>query len=134
VKADVKGKDREYILVWTTTPWTLPANVAIAVNPDYEYVRASYQGETLILVKERLDAVLKKGYRVLEEFPGSKLEGLEYNSILDIPLQKDIAHRVVLAPEAVTLEEGTGCVHIAPGHGEEDEKIGKRYSLKAHPR
>jgi len=131
VKADVKGKDREYILVWTTTPWTLPANVAIAVNPDYEYVRASYQGETLILVKERLDAVLKKGYRVLEEFPGSKLEGLEYNSILDIPLQKDIAHRVVLAPEAVTLEEGTGCVHIAPGHGEEDEKIGKRYSLKA---
>ncbi|MFZ2456668.1 MAG: isoleucine--tRNA ligase [Candidatus Altiarchaeia archaeon] len=131
VKAKVKGKDNEYVLVWTTTPWTLPANVAIAVNPGYQYVKASYKGETLILVKDRLPAVLKKDYRIIEEFPGSKLEGLEYISILDIPLQKDIVHKVALAPEAVTLEDGTGCVHIAPGHGEEDSKIGKRYGLVA---
>ncbi len=131
VKARVKGKDDEYVLVWTTTPWTLPANVAIAVNPEFTYVKAKYGNETFILVKERLAAVLKKDFKVIEEFKGSKLDGMEYMPILHIPLQKDIAHRIVLAPDAVTLEDGTGCVHIAPGHGEEDSKIGKKYGLEA---
>ena len=123
--------DEAHVLIWTTTPWTLPANVAIAVNPGYDYVKASFKGESLILVKDRLPVVLKKDYKVIEEFNGSRLEGLGYISILDIPLQRDIAHKIVLAPEAVTLEEGTGCVHIAPGHGEEDFRIGKKYGLEA---
>ena len=131
VKAKVKGKENEYILIWTTTPWTLPANVAIAVNPNFDYVKVKYCGETLILVKERLPIALKKDYKVLEEFKGDTLDGVAYEPILDMPLQKGIKHRVVLAPEAVTLEEGTGCVHIAPGHGEEDSRIGKKYSLDA---
>jgi len=131
VKARVKGKDDEYILVWTTTPWTLPANTAIAVNPNFNYVRVKYANDVLILVKERLPVVLKKGYQVVEEFKGSMLEGREYMPILDMPIQKEIKHKVVLAPEAVTLEDGTGCVHIAPGHGEEDFRIGKKYNLGA---
>jgi isoleucyl-tRNA synthetase len=130
VKAKLSGKTDEYIMVWTTTPWTLPSNTGIAVNPDFTYVKVEYNGDKIILVKDRLSAVFKKGgFKVLEEFPGKKLDGLEYQAILDIPAQKNIHRRVVLAPDVVTLEDGTGCVHIAPGHGEEDFKVGKKYGL-----
>jgi len=129
VKAKLKGKDNEYILIWTTTPWTLPSNTAIAVNPEFTYVKVKYKGEYLTLVKDRLPAVLKKDYVVVEEFKGVKLSGAEYLAILDIPVQKDVKRRIVTAPELVTLEDGTGCVHIAPGHGEEDAKVGKAHGL-----
>jgi len=127
VKAKLKDKD-EFILIWTTTPWTLPANTAIAVHPDFDYVRVMVDKNVLILAKERLH-VLKKEYEILEEFKGRELDGLEYMPLLDIPIQRGIEHRVVMAPDLVTSEEGTGCVHIAPGHGEEDFAIGKRYNL-----
>ncbi len=126
-RAKLKDKD-EFILIWTTTPWTLPANTAIAIHPDFDYVRVRVDNEILILAKERLP-VLKKEYEILEEFKGKELDGLEYIPMLDIPIQRDIKHRVVMAPDLVTLEEGTGCVHIAPGHGEEDAAIGKRCNL-----
>ncbi|RLI86951.1 MAG: isoleucine--tRNA ligase [Candidatus Altiarchaeales archaeon] len=129
VKARLRGKENEFILIWTTTPWTLPANTAIAVHPEFNYVKVKFGDEILILVKERLDDALRGEYEILEEFKGKELDSLEYFPILDIPVQEGIHHRVVMAPEIVTLEEGTGCVHIAPGHGEEDFDVGKKYHL-----
>jgi isoleucyl-tRNA synthetase len=127
VRARLKNRD-ESLLIWTTTPWTLPANTAIAVHPDFDYVRAKVGDEILILAKERLHA-LKEDYEILEELKGNGLDALEYLPILDIPAQRDIKHRVVMAPDLVTLDDGTGCVHIAPGHGEEDADVGRRYDL-----
>ncbi len=127
VKARVKGRD-ESILIWTTTPWTLPANTAIAAHPEFDYVRARVGGEVIILAKERV-YILKGAYEILEEFRGEELNGLEYEPILNIPVQQGIKHRVVMAPDLVTLEDGSGFVHIAPGHGEEDFEIGRRYNL-----
>ncbi|MBN2014782.1 MAG: isoleucine--tRNA ligase [Candidatus Altiarchaeota archaeon] len=127
VKAKLKDKD-EYVLIWTTTPWTLPANTGIAVHPDFDYVRVMVDEEVLILAKERLH-MLKKKHWILEEFKGSDLEGLEYEPILEIPLQQGVKRKIVTSSEHVNLEEGTGCVHMAPGHGEEDFEIGARAGL-----
>ncbi|HIE33801.1 MAG TPA: isoleucine--tRNA ligase, partial [Candidatus Altiarchaeales archaeon] len=129
IKAKLKDTDT-YVLVWTTTPWTLPSNVAIAIHPEFDYVKIEIDGEKLILAKERL-LIIRNKYEILEEFKGKELDGLEYISILDIPIQRDIKHRIVMAPELVNVEEGTGCVHIAPGHGEEDATIGKKYNLES---
>ncbi len=128
VKVKVKGKN-EYILIWTTTPWTLPSNIAIAVHPEFDYAKVKVEDEVLILSKERL-GILKKEYKILEEFKGDDLRDIEYLPILEIPVQKEIRHRVVTAPELVNLNEGTGCVHIAPGHGEEDFSVGRRNNLQ----
>ncbi|MEM2918352.1 MAG: isoleucine--tRNA ligase [Candidatus Altiarchaeota archaeon] len=131
VKVQLKGKE-EKILIWTTTPWTLPANVAIALHPEFTYVRVKFKGEILILVKEMLEKALGKDaeYEILSEMSGQELDGLQYVQILDIPIQKGVDHRIVMAPNLVNLEEGTGCVHIAPGHGEEDFEVGKIYNLQ----
>ena len=127
VKFRVKGKENEYILIWTTTPWTLPSNEAVMVHPDYTYVRAEANGEVYILAKERLEAVSEETgvkFKVLEEFKGRDIEGLEYVPPLleEVPEQGKLkgVHKVILSEKYVTLEEGTGCVHAAPGHGEED--------------
>lgn len=125
-----------FVLVWTTTPWTIPANVAIAVNPNLRYakVRAYRNGypEELILAEELLD-VLAKGYErweVLETFLGSKLEGLEYDHPLaeEIPIQAKITHKIVLAD--FVSAENTGCVHVATAHGIEDFELGLKYGLE----
>ncbi len=137
VKFPVRGGEKEYILIWTTTPWTLPANVAVMVHPDEEYVKVKVGDEVLILARKRLDYVMKEAgvedYEVIESFPGRELEGLQYNHPLEdvIPLQRKIRehHKVVLSEEFVTMEEGTGCVHSAPGHGMEDFLVGERYGL-----
>ncbi len=126
MKLKLKGKE-EYLLVWTTTPWTLPANVAVAVNPDLDYVKVDVDGETLILCKERLDAVIKD-YVLLDEFKGKELKGLEYETIIPLPLQPK-NHPIILSKEFVSEEEGTGLVHIAPGHGQEDYELGLQYNL-----
>lgn len=128
VKVWLKERN-EYILIWTTTPWTLPANVAIAVHPEFNYVKAMVEGEILILAKERL-GILKNEYEILEEFKGKDLMNIGYSPILEIPVQKEIKHRIVMAPELVTLDDGTGCVHIAPGHGEEDFLVGRNNGLQ----
>lgn len=143
VKFPVEGKENEYLLIWTTTPWTLPANLAVTVHPEYEYakVRVLLDGKeeywiiARALVERVLDEVNAKG-EIVEEFKGEDLEGLRYvHPFLDeYPRQKEFrekyewAHRVILG-EHVTLGEGTGLVHTAPGHGEEDFEIGKQYGL-----
>ena len=134
VKFPVKGRSGEYLLVWTTTPWTLPANAFIMAHPELTYVRVRVGGEVLILAKARLEDVMReagvKDYEVLEEFPGSRLEGLEYIHPLEdvVEAQKELSkyHRVVMAPEAVTPYEGTGLVHSAPGHGTIDAVVAER--------
>jgi len=139
VKLKVKGKPNEFILVWTTTPWTLPANTGVMAKPDAEYVRVKIDNEILILAKQLLDTVFKKAgiedYQILESLTGKQLEGLEYEHPLSdiFPFQKNLkdAHRIVLSDQFVTLEEGTGLVHSAPGHGQEDYKVGLETGLPA---
>ncbi len=135
VKFKLRDRENEYVLVWTTTPWTLPANVLIMVKPDFEYARVSVGGEIWILAKELVKPVMEKlgieHYSIIETMEGTALEGLRYVHPLlkQVPKQREWVeeyHRVVLS-EYVDLEEGTGCVHTAPGHGEEDYEIGKRY-------
>jgi isoleucyl-tRNA synthetase len=128
-----KLKDENcYLLVWTTTPWTIPANLAVAVHPEFEYIKVKLNDEVLLVLKERLEDILKlkacEKYEILASYKGRELEGLEYDHPLEIPFQKNYKHKVLLA-EFVTSER-TGLVHIAPGHGEEDFELGEKYSLE----
>jgi len=129
-------KDKTFFLVWTTTPWTLPGNVALAVNPDFDYAIVSLVAgdnkENLILLKDKLDA-LGKDYKILKVIKGKELEGLEYEGLFDeFPAVKqalgEYKHSVILWKE-VTEKEGTGIVHIAPGCGEEDFVLSKDFNL-----
>ncbi|MCW1310079.1 MAG: isoleucine--tRNA ligase, partial [Candidatus Nanoarchaeia archaeon] len=129
IKFKLLNNKDEYLLVWTTTPWTLISNVAIAAHPDATYVKVKVDNEVLILLKNLVEKVIKeKDYKIIDEFPGKKLDGLKYEPIIEIEFQ-NFEHRVVLS-ETVSIEEGTGLVHIAPGHGPEDFEIGKKYKLK----
>jgi isoleucyl-tRNA synthetase len=136
VKFPIEGSENEFVLIWTTTPWTLPSNVAIMVNPEFQYARVQSDKATFILAEARMKEVEKETgahLELLEKFQGTKLEGLKYQSPLGtlVPAQTSLkgARYVVLSKEHVTLEEGTGCVHTAPGHGEEDYEVGIRYAL-----
>jgi isoleucyl-tRNA synthetase len=160
LKFKVKGADNESLLVWTTTPWTLPANVAIAAHPDESYVRVKTGTGVFILAEKRLEELhrLEVGYHVLEKFPGKRLAGLKYERLLDVPLQRELdrksgVHEVILSipimkkrvasktrtkketrggdefGHVVDMETGSGLVHIAPGHGDADNRIGKHYNL-----
>ncbi|MFH1867564.1 MAG: isoleucine--tRNA ligase [Candidatus Omnitrophota bacterium] len=119
--------DNTFILIWTTTPWTLIANVATAVHPDFEYAVIKTGKQNIILAKHMLEQVLEKlsikDYEVLSILKGSQLEGLVYEHPLGLREGK-----VVLA-DYVSMEEGTGCVHTAPGHGQEDYMTGLKYKL-----
>lgn len=130
-RGPVQEGDR--FLVWTTTPWTLTANVALALHPKLTYVRAKTGEETVILSKGTAATALKPGYEILEEFPGSELVGLSYSGPLDdIPFQQSLTNSVgrrVVAWEDVGETEGTGIVHIAPGCGAEDYELGKHQHL-----
>ena len=121
-----KVKDA-YLLVWTTTPWTLPANVAIAIKPDLTYVKVKFDDNYLILAKDRLE-VLGIGYEVVEEFKGKDLLGLEYEPLYNFVKLEKKAH-FVIAGDFVSAEEGTGLVHIAPAFGEDDMNVGKKNNL-----
>jgi isoleucyl-tRNA synthetase len=146
VKFPIKGRENEYILIWTTTPWTLISNVAIAVHPNEYYVKVKVGNEILILAEKRLEPVkqlCKLKCEVLEKFLGKELDGLKYEPLFDIPVQQKLkldlnSHRIVLSipvmikeqfRDFVTMEEGSGCVHTAPGHGAEDYSLGKHYNL-----
>ncbi|ADL59330.1 isoleucine--tRNA ligase [Methanothermobacter marburgensis] len=128
VKFPVSGDT--YILVWTTTPWTLPANMAVAVHPDFDYAHTRLDGETYIMAEALVEKVLGEEAEIIKTVRGSELEGLTYRHPLDeeVPCHRDMEHRVILG-DHVTLTEGTGCVHTAPGHGPEDFEIGKEYGL-----
>src|SRR3990167_5135236 len=127
----VKGKTGEYVLAWTTTPWTLPGNVALAVSAKIDYVKVKLpDGDKIILAKDRL-GVLKEGYKIVEEFKGKKLEGLEYEPLYNIPeTQNKKSHKVILA-DFVTTEDGTGVVHTAVMYGEDDYNVGMVLGLPA---
>ena len=143
VKFPIEGKESEYLLIWTTTPWTLPANLAVAVHPEYEYAKVKVETESgeeyWIIAKALVERVLNEvGVRgeIVETFKGEELEGIRYTHVLmdEYPAQREFrekyewAHRVVLG-EHVTLDDGTGLVHTAPGHGEEDFEVGRQYGL-----
>jgi len=163
VKFKVKKAENDYLLVFTTTPWTLPANVVVAAKGDEDYVKAKTNEGNLIIAKNlvKLFDELKLKYEIIEEFKGKKLDGLEYESVLDVPSQKELqnnkkALRVIMSipilkeritskvmmkkgldksgdifEHFVSVEEGTGLVHCAPGHGKTDSLVGKHYDLPA---
>ena len=119
----------EALVVWTTTPWTLPANVAATVKPDAEYVWVELDGERHVVAKERCEAVFGAGANVVGSVRGAELVGRPYaTGFDDLDAQAEVAHRVVADP-AIVLDEGTGIVHIAPGCGAEDFEIGRREEL-----
>jgi len=123
----------EYFIIWTTTPWTLVSNMAIMAHPIYTYVKAKVGDETWIVAKERLDHVLSltgQSATVVGELSGKKLEKQKYEHPLQGQIGKKCERLVVLSNEFVTLEDGTGLVHCAPGHGPEDFIIGKRFGLE----
>lgn len=126
VKFKIKNENK-YILVWTTTPWTLPSNVALAINKKYTYVEVENNGENLILAKELLSR-LEGEYTVIREFLGEELLGTEYEQLLPFTIPDKKAFYVVHG-DYVTLTDGTGVVHIAPAYGEDDNLIGKQYDL-----
>ena len=121
------GKD-EYFLVWTTTPWTLMANVALCVNPDEEYVKCESMGYKFILAKKLAESVLGEEYTVLETYVGKDLERVEYEQLMPF-METDKKGFYVTCDNYVTMEDGTGIVHIAPAFGADDNAVGQRYDL-----
>jgi isoleucyl-tRNA synthetase len=114
----------ESLLVWTTTPWTLPGNVAVAVAPDVTYVRAAVDGETLVLAETLIERVLGEGVDVIERFSGSDLVGREYGGpVFALEDGGPIEAFRVLAGDFVTTDDGTGLVHVAPAFGEDDYAV-----------
>ncbi|MBS1262983.1 MAG: Isoleucine--tRNA ligase [Methanonatronarchaeales archaeon] len=138
VKLPVEGREDEYVLVWTTTPWTVPSNVAVAVHPGYGYARVRIGEEVFIVAEQVAEDVAElagaEEHDVLDTFLGEDLRGLRYRHPLEdlVPGQaemhdRDEVHRVYLA-DFVTVEK-TGCVHVAPGHGPEDFDLAQEHGL-----
>ncbi len=126
-------KPDEYLVIWTTTPWTLVANMAVMAHPTLTYVKVRVDNETWMLAKDLLDKVMEitgKSATVVEEFSGRKLKDYRYIHPFQGRIRKEYERKVVLSDEYVTVEEGTGLVHCAPGHGPEDFIIGKRYEIE----
>ncbi|MDY6765909.1 MAG: isoleucine--tRNA ligase [Candidatus Nanohaloarchaea archaeon] len=144
VKFPVRGEDDEYLLAWTTTPWTVPGNMAILVNPEYEYAKVEVPEEGTLIIAEQLveEVMANAGYDedewiVTETVAGEELAGMEYLHPLveEVPEQEDLddayrnVHTVIAEEELVTLEEGTGVVHAASGHGPDDYEVVKQHSI-----
>ena len=123
----VKGEDA-YILAWTTTPWTLPSNVALCVNPNETYVKVENDGYTYYLAEALCDSVLEGEYKVLKTYKGTDLEYKEYEPLFSFVTPKEKAYYVT-CDTYVTLTDGTGVVHIAPAFGEDDAQVGRKYGL-----
>lgn len=121
VPLKVVDKD-EYFLAWTTTPWTLMANVAICVNPDLTYIKAESQGFKFILAESLANSVLGDEYKVLETFKGSDLVGIKYEQLMPFVNVEGKCHEVI-ADNYVTADDGTGIVHIAPAYGADDNRV-----------
>jgi isoleucyl-tRNA synthetase len=141
VKFPLKDEPNTYLVIWTTTPWTLPANLAITVHPEYDYAFVKLpNGETWILAEKLVPQLMElfgiEEYTILKTVKGRELEGLRYKFILEdiVPKQRELeqtyprVHTVILG-EFVTLEDGTGLVHTAPGHGLEDWEVSRRYGI-----
>ena len=136
-KFKVKGKENTYILAWTTTPWTLPSNLALCVNKSYTYAEVKVNAgteeepkyENYILAKDLISAVLKdKEYELVKEFKGEELLGTEYEQLMPFAKPEGKAF-VVIHGDYVTLTDGTGIVHIAPAYGEDDSLVAKQNGI-----
>lgn len=142
VKLPLVDKKNEYLLIWTTTPWTIPNNLAVMASPEIEYVKISVDGEFWWIASDlvaHLMGAIDKSYEVVERVKGNKLAGLKYTHPLEdeMPIHKDMdrkyeaAHTVLMSAEHVTTEAGTGMVHCAPGNGPEDYAVGTAAGLPA---
>jgi isoleucyl-tRNA synthetase len=143
VKFPVVGEENTFLLIWTTTPWTIPFNLGVMVHPDFDYVKAEVEGEVWIVAKDLAKVFIEdtchKAFSIKEEVKGKELEGMQYIH----PLHKEIphfaemkqenknVHTVVLSAEYVDLSAGTGLVHTAPGCGPQDYEVGVRNGLPA---
>lgn len=128
VKFQVKGQKQVYLMAWTTTPWTLPSNVALTVNPGETYIKAKCADEVYILAEALAPTVLNEEFEVQEKMLGKDLVGMEYEPLFDFVKPEKKAYYVV-ADNFVTLTDGTGIVHTAPAFGEDDAKVGRAYDL-----
>ncbi len=128
-KFKVRGTENEYILAWTTTPWTLPSNVALCMNPDEDYVKVKVDDEYNILAEALVSTIFKdKEVEVVERKKGKEYTEMRYEPLFDFIKDDDKAFRVV-ADSYVTLTDGTGVVHIAPAFGEDDARVGRQWGL-----
>lgn len=122
--------DNTYFLAWTTTPWTLPSNIALCVNAKEDYVKVKQNGEFFILAKELVTAHFKEDYEIVENFKGKDLEFQKYVPLFPFANEKQKSEGYYITCDSyVTLTDGTGIVHIAPAYGEDDSKVGKKYNL-----
>lgn len=134
VKFKVLGKDNEYILAWTTTPWTLPSNLALCVNPNEKYVRFTIEGDENNTVYIMAEALIKSVFgedakaNILNEYTGEELKGTEYEPLYSF-VKPDKKAYYVIADDYVTMEDGTGVVHTAPAFGEDDARVCKANGL-----
>lgn len=131
VKFKLLNEKDQYIVAWTTTPWTLPSNFALAVNPYYDYVLVEFKGEKLIVANERLEYTFgEEEYKVLKKFKGKELEGVEYEGVFNFfEKEKTKNDFKIYMYDDVSLEEGTGVLHVAPAFGAEDHELGKKFGL-----
>ena len=132
VRFKVKGTENTWLYAWTTTPWTLPSNVALCVNPDEEYARFDFDGRTVIMAKALIHTVLGEDAEItnLTTFPGIELKGMEYEPLFDF--QKGLVDKPawrVVCDSYVTMTDGTGIVHQAPAFGEDDARVGRENDL-----
>ena len=127
VRMRLKDEDAS-LLVWTTTPWTLPSNVALAVGVDFDYVMAEEKGERLILAKELAGSVLSQDHKIVREMKGRDLLDMKYHPLFDT-YEGDKVGFYVIGADFVSLDDGTGIVHLAPAFGEEDYKLGRKHDL-----
>jgi isoleucyl-tRNA synthetase len=131
VRFPLLDRPNESLLIWTTTPWTLTSNMAAAVHPDLTYARAKKGDEVVILAEPLVKAVLGEGWEVIQHLRGAEMLEWRYRGPFDeLPAVRGIEHRVIPWTE-VSQEEGTGIVHIAPGCGEEDYRLGQEFKLPA---
>ena len=124
----VKGEENTYFLAWTTTPWTLPSNVALCVNPNETYVKVQVGDEKYILAEALVEKNIEGEYAVLEKYVGTDLEYKEYEPLFAF-VNPDKKCYFVTCDNYVTLTDGTGIVHIAPAFGEDDANVGRKYDL-----
>ena len=124
----LKDMENTYLLVWTTTPWTLMSNVAACVNPNEEYTKCKVEDKYYIVASKLAKSVLGEDYEVVETYKGSDLEYMEYEQYIDVLKVNKKAFFVTLA-DYVTMDSGTGIVHIAPAFGQDDYEVGLRYDL-----
>ncbi len=130
-ESEWKGK-KVYLVVWTTTPWTIPTNFALAVNPKFKYILVEYDNELFIVAKDRLEYTFGSKIKIVDEISGKDLDGLSYKAVYDyfLGVSTSVDFRVYLS-DNVTDTEGTGILHIAPAFGEVDFQMGQKHGISA---